>query len=162
MIDDLIVYVNSAFFWIVNMVVIPPLVVKAMKTSQRSIGITKGNHKVTGYINYSECGTFAGDGDLGEEAYILCSYTVEGKRYQKEINRNISILDVKNRELVEKYPTGSSIDVYYDSADPKYCFLESPPTVFEYYWTNISSYVMLILLINGVASAFYALYLRFV
>ena len=148
MIDDLIVYVSSVFIWIVNILVIPPFVVKAMRKTKRSIAITKGQYKVTGYINYSECGTFAGDGDLGEEAYILCSYTVDGERYQKEINRNISIFDVKNRELVEKYPTGSSIDVYYDSENPKYCFLESPPTLYEYYWANVSPYVMLILLIN--------------
>ena len=62
------------------------------------------------------------DGDVQEEARVLYSYTVNGKVYQSS---RIGFITVGTAsQLVQRYPIGKPVDVFYDPANPSSSVLQ--------------------------------------
>ncbi|GAB3521158.1 DUF3592 domain-containing protein [Photobacterium alginatilyticum] len=87
---------------------------------RRMYGAYSEEYTVTGRVTWSEYGMFAEDGNLTKEALITYTYIVDGKSYSGKyyIPRKIRRYGDGGKSLVEKYPKGSSIKIYYSINNP--------------------------------------------
>ena len=78
--------------------------------------------KTSGTITHSEVDSWTKDGKSQYDARINYSYTVEGKKYNSsKLNTSGSYTGsniTKAKELVNEFPVGKTVDVYYDPELP--------------------------------------------
>ncbi|MGF1715345.1 DUF3592 domain-containing protein [Photobacterium chitinilyticum] len=83
-------------------------------------GAFSDEFSVDGIITWSEYGWFANNGNFRKEGSITYRYVVDGKSYDGEysIPYKIRRYGDGGKSVVEKYPKGSSIRVYYSIKNP--------------------------------------------
>lgn len=82
---------------------------------------------VKGEIRYSDTEEVRGDDDLSYSAAVQYNYVVDGKSYggNRIMYGNTTFSNRSDaQKLCDKYPVGTTVDVFYDPKKPSRCVLE--------------------------------------
>ena len=107
-----------------------------------------GRYRTNGHITWSEAST---DQKGKETALISYSYNIDNKLY----NGTISWNNFNAHKLVEEYPKGKSVKVYYSPRKVSYSKVDMPPTYPRLLFDSFFYYLLLPVVMINLPSWFF-------